>query len=100
MPLLLVVDLVHVDVDGGHVLVATLDPGVLSGREGGATAAPSAGFFRNLRSADDGIYLAATSGPLPKMLHLLHQVVAGHVGEDREPVDIRAGLEEEMGEGG
>lgn len=45
MPLFLKVDLVHVDVDGGHVLVATLDPVVLSRREEGATVAPSAGFF-------------------------------------------------------
>lgn len=29
------------------------------------------------------------------MLHLLHQVVAGSVGKDWEPVDIRTGLEEE-----
>lgn len=33
MPLLLKVDLVHVDVNGRHVFVATLDPGVLSERE-------------------------------------------------------------------
>lgn len=46
VPLLLKVDLVHVDVDGGHVLVAALDPRVLRGGAGGATAAPSAGCFR------------------------------------------------------
>lgn len=45
MPLLLKVDLVHVDVDGGHVLVAALDPGVLGARGEGATTALSAGFF-------------------------------------------------------
>lgn len=33
VPLLLKVDLIHVDVDGGHVLVAALDPFVLSGKE-------------------------------------------------------------------
>lgn len=46
MPLLLKVDLVHVDVDGGHVLIATLNPSVLRGREEGGMAEPSAGFLR------------------------------------------------------
>lgn len=46
MPLLLKVDLVHVNVDGGHVLVAALDPVVLSGREKGLKVAPPAGFLR------------------------------------------------------
>lgn len=46
MPLLLKVDLVHVDVDGGYVLVAALDSGVLSGTEEGAKVVPLAGFSR------------------------------------------------------
>lgn len=45
-----------------------------------------------------GIYLVPSSGPLAKVLHLLHHVVAGHVGEDWEPIDIGAGLEVETGE--
>lgn len=99
MPLLLIVDLVHVDVDGGHVLVAALDPGVLGGRGEGATAGTlSRILLGNFKLSDNGIYRVAPSRPLPKVLHLFHQVVAGHVGEDWEPVDIRAGLQVEVRE--
>ena len=38
-------------------------------------------------------YHGTAPGPLPKVFHLLHKVVAGHLWEHGEPVHVRAGLE-------
>jgi len=45
VPLFLVAHLVHVDVDGGHVLIATLDPRVL---EDGPTMDSDAALYQDL----------------------------------------------------
>lgn len=107
LPFLFKVDLVHVDVDGGDVLIAPLDSGVLGnkpiqmyhwGTVNTSSYVHSEPHWCRLCNVKDEhthatAYHISPSWPLAKVFHFFNEMVTGHISEHWEPVNIWTWLE-------
>lgn len=98
LPFFIEAHLIHVDINSGDIFISTLDSSVLKEQKKSFfqlnTMVRQNSMGMKLRKTTT--YHISTSWPLAKMFHLFNKIIAGHVGENREPEHIRARLHREF----